>query len=633
MLDLSPQALAHELKRSREVVRDHANEKYRETIRRFRGPMWKGGSDKPSATDFENHSYAWVSIFLPVLASGNPTIKSRTPRQGTAAALAKAVELGVNRNFYLTDVKRTIEQLATDWAFKYCVGMTNAEPVAGLREQEDPPYRPTTKRMSLNDYVWDVLAIQHAECRYQGHRVIRDKDDLLDEADEHPERGWDKKVIQKLHEDKAREEKRERMHTQAMRREVEFWELWVPEARLSKATDADGQDFVPAEEEGFYGTIYTVNEECDEFVRAPRPYWGPRAGPYTFSGYLYIPDEVAPLSPLDATAATAEIFNSVMSAAVKSMMDYKRGLAVNSDAQDLAEKIANFQDLGVFTVESLEKLENDLKAIECGGIQPQHLTMLETLRMVLERMSGISDAKYGVTSGSTATEASIANMSSGQRMGYMTEKFIQSVVKPIALKEAWYLVNDPRSKTALGQNGDGLFVDPYTGEPIEYPVLQGGPGHAHLLEDMDIEIQPISMRYTSEMLEAEKEASWEQFLLATAPMIPQLPWVDWGLLYSRKAAQMGDPSLARTVDVQKAMAFGMMQMQMQLGQVGQPMAPSSSPPQPRLGIDTPQLKAAERPTGFSNNARSESNKARAGSAARPQPRKAPREGGATVSTR
>ena len=633
MLDLEPKALAHELKRSREAVREYLGETYRETIRRFRGPQWKSGSDAPSAVDFENHAYSWVSVFLPILASGNPTVKGRTPRQGSAAAFAKAVELAVNRNFYITDVKRTIEQLATDWAFKYCVAITNSEPIRGLAEQEDPPFRPTTKRLSLDDYIWDVLAIQHAECRFQGHRVIRDKEDVLDEANEFPDRGWNKEVVAQLAEDKARSEKRDRMHTQLMRGEVEFWEIWVPEARLSSAIDAQGEKFVPAEEEGFYGTIYTVAEEAEDFVRAPRPYWGPRAGPYTFSGYLYIPDEVAPLSPLAATAATAEVFHSIVAAAVEAMQKYKRGFAVNSAASDLEEKIANFQDLGIFTVDGIERLEDNFKAVEAGGLTQQHLTMIETMRMVLERMSGITDAKLGMTSGSTATEASIANMSSGQRMGYMTEKFVQSVVKPIAFKEAWFCVNDPRSRTALGQNGEGLFVDPFTGEPIEYPVLQGGPGHAHLLEDMDIEIQPVSMRYTSEMLEAEKEASWEQFLLATAPMIPQLPWVDWGLVYSRKAAQLGDPSLARSIDVQKAMMFGMLQMQMNLGAVGQPLTGTSRPPQPRLGIDTPQLKAAESPRGFASNARGASNSARAESSARPQPRKGPREAGATVSTR
>jgi hypothetical protein len=634
-LDLSAVGLAGELKRSREVVADYIDDLYREGIRRFHGPAWKHGSGMPSQVDFDNHAYAWISVFLPILASGNPTVKGKTPRQGSAAAFAKAIELAINRNFALTDIKRTIEQLATDWAFKYAVAFTSAQPIEGMIEMEDPPHRPMTKRLSLDDYCWDILATQHAETRYQAHRVIRDKDALLQEAADHPERGWDPKAIETLFEDKARQRLRDRTHTELKRNEVEFWEFWVREANLVTAIDANGIEFQPLPEDGFVGTLFTVAEESTEFIRLPRPFWGPRNGPYTFSGYLYIPDEVVPLSPITATAATAEEVNAVTAASIKAIRAYKRGFAVNSATPDLEDKIANFMDLGVFAVDGIEKIEDNLKAIEAGGLQPQHLTMLETLRAILERMSGITDAKLGMTSGSTATEASIANMSSGQRMGYMTEKFIQGMVRPIAAREAWYLANDPRSKTALGQGAEGLFVDPSTGQPIEYPVLQGGPGHANLLEDMDIDIQPISMRYTSEMLEAEKEASWEQFLLATAPMIPQLPWVDWGLLYSRKAAQMGDPSLARTIDVEKAMVFGMLQMQMNLGQVGsQPLTPSASPPQPRLGIDTQGgMKAAERPTGFVGNARGSQNKARAQSAARPQPRKGPREAGAMSSTR
>jgi hypothetical protein len=118
-------------------------------------------------------------------------------------------------------------------------------------------------------------------------------------------------------------------------------------------------------------------------------------------------------------------------------------------------------------------------------------------------------------------------------------------------------------------------------------------------------------------------------------MIPQLPWVDWGLIYANKAAQLGDPSLARTIDVQKAMVFGMLQFQMNLGQMSpQPATPTARPPQPRLGIDMPGAgKASEKPGGFAGNARGAQNKARAQSAARPQPRKGPREAGATASTR
>src|SRR5262245_42908692 len=184
-IDTTPEGLATELRRSREVLDNYLGEPYRESIRRLCGPAYRV-TDGPSDVDFENHAHAWQSIFLPMLASGNPRVRGRTPRLGPASALAKATELAVNRNFELTNVKKTIEQLATDWSFKWCAAITTPLPVEGTKDREDPPHRPATKRLSLEDYIWDSLATSHSEARFQGHRVVRDKSSVLAEAEEHP---------------------------------------------------------------------------------------------------------------------------------------------------------------------------------------------------------------------------------------------------------------------------------------------------------------------------------------------------------------------------------------------------------------------------------------------------------------
>jgi hypothetical protein len=627
-LDASPKNLWSEVRRSIDYRDKFLGQAYEEALRRFYGPAYRAGQS--SVVDFENHAYSWISIFLPILASGNPRVRAKTPRMGPAAAFSKAVELAVNRNFELTDAKRTIEQLATDWAFRYCAAITTPTPQAGLREREDPNFRPTTKRLPLDEYVHDPVARQHAECRFQGHRLTRDREDIELEAEQSPGAGWNLSAIDALHNARDKEAHRARLDTDVDRNEVSFWEIWVPEIKLDEATDAEGGSFEPLTEDGFNGTIFTIGEGLDEFVRAPRPFFGPRDGAYTFNGYLYVPNESVPLSPLVATAAQAEIYNAVMESAIESIKGYKRGVAVGSDSGNLDEIIADFRDLGIFKVEAIEKLADMMKEVEVLGLTPQHMAQLEMLRTLLERQSGVSEAIQGTTSGATATEASIASMSVGKRMGYMTEKFINGVVKPIAKKEAWYLSMDPRSRTELGELAEGLFFDPNTGQPIEMPILVGGTEHLDLLESHDIEIQPISMRYTTEMLEAERAASWEAFLLSTAPLIPQIPYIDWGMVYSRKAEQLGDPSLARTIDIQKAMLMGQIQMMMTLGQP-LPVGAQQSTAQPRLGADIgkpkpPTLKSSESPAGFTGNAR-------ASAATSAQQNKGPRMAGASSSAR
>ena len=606
-LDITAQGLFSEVRKAREHRDKFLGETYNDSLERFVGPGYRRGNSSP--IDFDNHAYKWMSLFLPTLASGNPRVRTKTPRQGSAAALAKAVEFAVNRNFELTNAKKTIEQLATDWAFRWCVAMTTARPIMGMMEREDPPYRPVTKRLSLMDYVWDPVAIQHSECRFQAHRVIRDRQGLLGEAKQNRASGWDPDAISAMRMRPDRDQRGEKLEEYYDRDEVEFWEVWVPEAELDTAKDDQGRKFRPAAESGFHGTIYTVSKDGSVYLRDPRPFWGPRDGPYTFSSYLYVPDRVVGLAPLIANEAQVEIHNAVWSAAVESCKRYKKGMAIASSAStDLAEKLADFEDLDVLSVESLEDIDKVMREIEVGGLTQQHITMLQLLRTNLEQSSGLTEAAQGQATGaSTATEASIAMQSSGRRMAYMGEKFISSVVKPIAQKEAWYATMHPMASIPLGPEADGVFVDQVTGEPIEYPILVGGSQYADLLEDMDIEIEPISMRQTSELLEAEISAQQDQWIATFAPLMPQLPWVDWELVITKKAEQWRDPSWARTINTNKAAAFGAMMMQMNL----QGIPGGTQSPQPRLAGDFKpfqDMKSSEKPQGFSANARPQQNK-------------------------
>lgn len=626
-LDLTHDGLSHELKRSVEETRRYIGERHREYIRRFVGPAWKSGS--PGTVDLYNHAYALISIYLPLLASGNPRVKNKTMQVGQAAAFAKALELSQNRNFELTDIKRTIEQLATDWFFRYCVAVTTPNPVAGQREHEDPLYRPTTKRLSLEDYTWDHISRQDAECRFKGHRIRRDKDSLLREAEEHPERRWSVDAILAQPEDDPEDPKRQEIEWSPRRGEIDFWEFWVPEHVLDKAYDQEGNEFQPTTDAGFNGTVFTVTENGGQFIREPRPFFGPPQGAYTVSSYLYVPDQVVGLSPILGTAVQEEQYQKVLAANAAAIQAFKVGIAVSSQAGSaMREKMAQFMDLGVFTLDGVEELDKLMKEITLGGLTQQHLVHEEVQRTALEKASGITEAKQGLAPDTTATAASIAQMSSGQRQGGMVEKFHYSVTQKIAERESWYLSMDPRTRTPMGPLAEGMFVNDM-GMPIIQPVFVGGAGHGHLLREFEIEIQTQSTRFTSEMLELEKAASWEQFLLSTAPLIPQMPYVNWDLVYSKKAEQLGDPSLVKTIDVDKAMLMGMMMMQMQAG------APPGGAPQgggkslqPRLGIDLhapspasapPQMKASEKPAGFSGNAR-------------PQTRKGPRQAGASSST-
>ena len=136
-----------------------------------------------------------------------------------------------------------------------------------------------------------------------------------------------------------------------------------------------------------------------------------------------------------------------------------------------------------------------------------------------------------------------------------------------------------------------------------------------MLDEMDIQIEPLSTRYTSDALQAERAAKRTAFMVNVAPVLPQIAgYMDVELWMEEEAEQMGDPSfrnLIRYPELQKMAALytqGMLQ-------------PQQSTPQHRLHTDVrPNLKTSEQPYGFSNNAR-------------PQTAKQPRERGGGASSK
>jgi len=319
-----------------------------------------------------------------------------------------------------------------------------------------------------------------------------------------------------------------------------------------------------------------------------------------------VPDEVVPLSPITATEAQAEELNNMRLAISASMESYKHGIAIDSMAgEDWGEKLKEFEDLSVFNLDGLSEIDKHLKEITLGGIDQTMLTQYQLLRDSLDRAAGMTEAQRGQATGAaTATEASIAQQSSGQRMGYMAERFIQSVVKPIAEKEGFYLAFHPQSKILLGEESRGVFVDPETGEPIELVEYVGSKDNADLFEELDLSVEPISMRYTSEALEAERQAKVDMLVTQIAPQIPSTPWVDWNGYLTRLGEQNADPTLPRLIDVEKANMFGALMLGSQILGGTPPQQP-----QARFGQDvSPKFKASETSSGFTGNARPQTNK-------------------------
>lgn len=609
---MDPASLWHEIREAEDQNTHYIGADYDTENQRYAGPGYR--KDWNVEPDPENHSFEWYSLFAPLLLSGNPRVKTRSRKQGTFQDLARAMEMALNRNIRDTEMRELNEKLFYDFGQREAIAITYPEPGEFWTEIGDIVYRPVSSRISPKDFLSDAVSIERSKDRWRGHKVIRDKKSILKQAEEHPEQEWNLHLLEGIGEDAFDKTSRDKK-VNVRRGEVVYVEIWVPEHQLDEAKDSKGRTFKPTREKGFNGTIFTLpmndvqtnpttreRGAPDRYLRAPRPFYGPAEGPYTIIGAYIVPNMTRSLSPLAATRAQQDELNEHRNAGSRAMSMYKKGIAVDSTAgNDLEEKIVNFQDQGVFSLEGVEEIGRHIAPIEVGGLTQQALLHLQFLRDSLDRNSGISDAQRGnVSTDTTATAIATANQSSSRRAGYLAMKFIKGL-ESILMKEAWYMLYDERFKKNLGPESANQFADE-EGNLIQVPVLyQGGGDPKEMLhEDFELEIDLYSVSQTSEEMERLKSQERLNLAVTVLPMIAQVPWFDWETWLQEEGSRSGDYMLGSLVDVEMARTIGMLQLMAQLG--GEvPQGGFTQPPQHRTMRDI--LPAGASPKGFVKNAR------------------------------
>jgi hypothetical protein len=90
MLDVSPSGLCKEARHSEDKREPFVGAQLEEMVRITAGPGFRRDWDGPSQR--ENFGQAWLSLFAPLLLSGNPRCRIRTSRTGPGAqAVAKGL--------------------------------------------------------------------------------------------------------------------------------------------------------------------------------------------------------------------------------------------------------------------------------------------------------------------------------------------------------------------------------------------------------------------------------------------------------------------------------------------------------------------------------------------------------------
>jgi hypothetical protein len=587
MLSTDPGALLTEIK-SAIQYRDSRIGELDNIIRRYTGPYYSSGGTSGSS-DYapENTYYEYLSLMIPRLVYDNPRVQVSSRRPGVQQDVAEALRHGLNRWCKDSNLRGVLVELATDMLLGFGVCLVRQEENKGVTLPEDSPVDeatpqwPVIERISQKRFFIDPQAERWRDARFYGHIWRRDKDDLLQEATKSPDDGWHKDIIESLAtsnspggEDGIFKDKESNY-----RGEVWCYEVWVPEVEL---------DDSPGPNAGFHGTIYTlgvgqsvsstgkVNSKAG-YVRDPRPFYGPRTGPYVMYGVYKVPDNLYPLSPLVAVEAQIQDLNTHVSAASTSMMKHKRIVGVN-DART-AQLVKNVQHDYVAVV-PFEDGKALVQEFELGGQTEQQAIWINTCRQRADRVLGMDEALRGsVTGAGTATEHSIASEAANTRMAFVRQMFADATVSLLRIV-AYYMYHDDSIVFPLGEDAIKEL-----GLPPEAAVIFQGGGHGdktgYSFDDLDLNIEPYSMERASEGLAQKRALEMHSILMNSLPTMAAFPDYPWREHFAKIGNAMNAPDMSELVTnaMLGRLASDLMRAQQSEAQ------PQGKPSEPRLGKD------------------------------------------------
>ena len=589
MLTTDPSKLMMEIEAAI-TYRDTRISQLDDQVRSFTGPAYAENDSHSDGYSPENTYYEYISLMIPRLVFDNPRVQVQSRRPGVQKDVAEAMRHGLNRWVRDAKLRRTLVELATDMLLSWGVCIVRQEENKGVTLPEDSPIReatpkwPVIERISQRRFFVDPEAQRFNDARFIGHIWHRDKEDLIKQAKDNPDSGWDVEAIEGL--SIGEDPKSQGIFGEtddSDRDQIWCYEIWVPEIEL------DGE---PGEDAGFHGTIYTLGinqalghsrqmETGDKvkssFIRAPRPYYGPRTGPYVMYGAYKVPDNVYPLSPLTAVEAQIQDLNAHVLSASEAMMKHKRIIGANDSRTANLIKNTGHDFVAVVPFEDGKAL---VQEFELGGQTEQQAVWIATCRQRADRVLGMDEALRGaVTGAGTATEHTIASEAANTRMAFVRQAFADATVK-LLTTVAYYLYHDDEIVFPLGEDELKDIGLP----PGANAVFQGG-GHAeesgYSFDDLELEIEPYSMERASEGLAQKRALEMHQLLIGSLPAMAQFPDYPWQDHFAKIGNAMNSPDLSELVTTNLLGRLADDLLRMQESQAG----PEPAATQPRFGKD------------------------------------------------
>lgn len=533
-----------------------------EQVRKFTSSSYSSPIETTSvADDPENYSYTYIANAAARNLIADPRAHLAWGQDEVGETVLD-LERGINSWYIDTNYRNLRERLLVDMALGFCVAAVSQEPRDGFEDYgDDAVQTPCLRRVPPSMFGWDIAANSFDECQFLFHTIIRKKAQLIESARKDEEDGWNVKAVEQMAENYGVAEARGK---QTLRRnEVCYFELWDRSFELDD--DDPAWRGIPKERREFYhGTLFTIawgggpedglGKALE--IRRPRPYFGPRRGPYTLGGFLSVPNRVPPLSALIANKAQIDALNRQARANDRSAEAFKHNTIVDAPTGDGRASVISSNTGDILAIPGLTK--DRIFEVSQGGVPPDAQAREEFLRGRADRNIGTSDELRGQANpATTATGATIAANAVGGINNLFDSKFAQFEANA-ALSVLYFMANDDRTVTRGGgrsvvsaKDEDGLartvsqkFLS--MGEAASMQVPQEESFH---FDDLDVRVE--SMRLDG--AEEQRFLQINALLLQWAPLLPSVSqYADLTPMWRRAADVYRFPELRRIFSQQAA---------------------------------------------------------------------------------
>jgi len=531
--------------RAAERARDNRLQHRRERLARIAGPF--AGTRESAEWEPENRLFEFIAYTLPRTTFSNPRVRIRSRRSGMSDEIAKAMQSSGNRWNADCQTRRPLRSNCMDYLTDWAVGVVTPKPVAGQSLSGNPIWWPQLYSLDISTWFMDPLALRLDQAKFCGHVYLRNKELLVEEARE-KDSEWNLEAVQELTPEAGVDAVHPVRGDVPARGEVAIREVWCPEP-------AEDQDEGP--EDGYNGTLYTlgcsVTSNGDEAyeLRPPRPFYGPRWGPYGHCAFMHlkgVPYGVSPTIPAEGQLRE-------LAATSRSMLDNARAYKqmVTIPASDPSALAAIQQ--GNQWVVPLTGDPAKVGQIAVGGVTQQQLLHYEIKTNTLDRVLGMADQQRGIVTGEgSATEVATAQQGSDMRVGDLVQVF-HDYVADMQRTAAWYMFHDDRFEIRIDDQPIPGFIS---------PVFQGSHDPKGMkFDDLELEIEPYSMEHESAAVRQMRTQRTIEIVGWLASMVPQAPWMPWQKIIPEITEDSGLEESLSEIDIAAAVEWASAMAQFQ----------------------------------------------------------------------